>query len=364
MLTYILVALFPLLVGSFFDTRVAVGISEDMAQTKEFRRKRFRWLLVAALPMFVLIAFRGQHMGADTGVYLKIFNQITDIPWSNIFAVNQKTYQFESGFVVFEKLIASFTQDDRVYQIIYSAIYLLSIVTFANQLEKHNFSFLYFFATIGTYTFMFTGVRQCLAMCICLLSYTFVKKRKLILFLLMVLLAFTFHKSAILFVIVYFIYNRKINWINAVIYVVFGALAYLYIDVLQNWFNSALDYDYGIEETGNGRIFFAIILVITLYSYFTILSNKKLTYESRGLLNIGTITLVLWLLRLVTRVAERPSYYFVFFSAAMLCYALDAPTNSQDRKIYKVAIYSAFMALYVYKFLTSFAVLVPYVSFF
>ena len=314
--------------------------------------------------MFALVAFRAPTMGNDTSGYLRFFEEMVKIPWSKIFVVNASTYEFEPGFVVFEKLITIFTQDSKVYQVIYSVIYLLSMVTFANQLEKHNFSFFYFFATLGTYTFMFTGVRQCLAMCICLLSYAFVKKRKLILFLLMVLLAFTFHKSAILFVIVYFIYNRKINWINTIIYTVFGALAYLYIDVLQNWLNSALDYDYGVEETGNGIIFFAVVVVITLYSYFTILGNKKLTDESRGLLNIGTITLVLWFLRLATRVAERPSFYFMFFSAAMLCYGLEAPENGKERILFKVLAYSACMLLLIYRLLTSNATLVPYVPFF
>ena len=363
MLIYILVALCPLLVGTFFDSRVAVA-PETLEQTKRFKRARWWWLLVAALPMFILIAFRGPYMGADTSVYLKFFSQMVNTPWDRIFAANVASYQFEPGFVVFEKLITVFTNSPQVYQVIYSSIYLVSIVSFANQLERCNFSFLYFFATMGLYVFMFTGVRQCLAMCICLLSYPFIKKRNFIPFLILLILAFTFHKSAILFIAAYFIYNRKIGWVNTIIYAVFAVLAYLYIDVIQEWFNDKLDYDYGVEETGNGFIFFAIIALITVFSFFMILYYKKKTPESVGLLNIGVITFVMWLLRLATRVAERPSYYFMFFSAAMLCYALDAPIKSRDRIIYKVVVYSAFMLLFVYKFLTSSATLVPYITFF
>ena len=364
MLIYLLVALFPLLVGTFFDSRVAVGISEDMAQTKKYKKRRWWWLLLAALPMFALIALRGPHMGADTSVYLKFFSQMVETPWDRIFIANAAGYQFEPGFVLFEKLITVFTHSPQVYQVIYSLIYLISIVTFANQFERYGFSFLFFFATMGLYMFMFTGVRQCLAMCICLLSYPLIKKRKLIPFLILLLLAFTFHKSAILFIAAYFIYNRKIGWINTVIYAVFAVLAYLYIDVIQKWLNDKLDYDYEVEETGNGFIFFAVIALVTVFSFFMILYYKKKTPESVGLLNIGVITLVMWLLRLATRVAERPSFYFMFFSAAMLCYALDAPPKSRDRIIYKVAVYSAFMLLFVYKFLTSYSTFVPYQVFF
>ena len=364
MLLYILVALFPLAVGSFFDTRVSAGLSEEMMQTKKYRRRRWWWLLAAALPMFALVAFRSPYLGADTASYLKFFTKITNTPWSQIFIANDRGYQFEEGFVVFEKLMTVITKSPQVYQVIYTAIYLLSVVTFANQLEKCNFSFLYFFATMGIYTFMFTGVRQCLAMSICLLSYPFVKKRKFIPFLLLVVLAFYFHKSAILFLVTYFIYNRRLGWFNTIIYGAFAAIAFTYIEVIQEWFNETLDYEYGIEATGSGFIFFAVIVLVTAFSFFMLLHYKKQTKESVGLLNVGVITLVLWLLRLATRVAERPSFYFMFFSAAMLCYALDAPNKSGDKLIYRLVVYGAFMLLFIYRFLTNFASLVPYSTFF
>lgn len=364
MLIYIAVALFPLLVGTYYNARIGRYLTEEETISKKYLRKRWAWLLVAALPMFALIAFRDANLGNDTGGYLRSFNQMVNTPWDKIFIVNDAESQFEIGFVVFEKTITIFTHDANVYQVICSSICLVSVVTFANQLEKSNFSFLYFFATIGIYTFMFTGVRQSLAMGICLLSYKYIKERKLIPFLLLLVLAFFFHKSAILFVVSYFIYNRKIGWMNVSIYALFAVVAYMYIDVIQEWFNTALDYEYGIEETETGFIFFAVIAIVTAFSFFMILYYKKKTPQSVGLLNIGVITLVLWFLRLATRVAERPSYYFMFFSAAVLCYALDAPPKSRDRIIYKIVAYSAFMILFVYRFNSNLVSMIPYSTFF
>lgn len=364
MLIYVAVALFPLLVGTYYNARIGRYLTEEETISKKYVRKRWAWLLVAALPMFALIAFRGEYIGADTRGYLRFFNEMIDTPWDKMFVLNNSGYEFEPGFVVFEKLITLITHNSNVYQVIYSSIYLLAVTTFANQLEKANFSFLYFFVTFGIYTFMFTGVRQCLSMCMCLFSYKFIKERKLIPFLLLLILAFLFHKSSILFIAAYFIYGRKIGWINTAIYVGFAAMAYIYIDVIQNWFNDTLDYEYGVEETNSGFIFFAVIAIVTAFSFFTVLYYKKKTPESVGLLNIGVITLVLWLLRLATRVAERPSYYFMFFSAAMLCYALEVPPKSRDRIIYKILIYSAFMILFVYRLITNFFTMIPYVSFF
>ena len=364
MLLYIFVALFPLIVGAAFNQSRVAELSMDEGQTERFYKRRWWWLFVAALPMFTLIAIRGADMGADTGVYLKFFNKMVNTPWERIFEFNSSGPQFEEGFVVFEKLITVFTKSPKVYQVIYSTIYLVSVVTFANRLEKRQFSFLYFFATIGLYTFMFTGVRQCLAMCICLWSYPYIKKRKLIPFLLILALAFLFHKSSILFIAAYFIFDRKLNWSNTLIYALFALIAYLNVGAFQEWFNNALDYEYEVEATGNGFIFFAVIAVITAFALFVVYYYKRQNTEFISLINIGIITFILWLLRLVTRVAERPSYYFMFFSVAMLCYAIDEIPNKRDKEIIGIFVYAAFMLLYVYKFLTGFASLVPYKTFF
>lgn len=364
MLIYIAVALFPLLVGTYYNARIGRYLTEEETISKKYLRKRWAWLLVAALPMFALIAFRGPYMGADTGVYLKFFRTMVDTPWERIFIVNEAGPNFEPGYVVFEKLVTLITSSDKVYQVIYSTVYLVSFVTFANNLEKHNFSFLFFIATMGVYTFMFTGVRQCLAMCICLWSYPFIKRRKIIPFILILLLAFTFHQSAMFFVVTYFIYNRKISWFNSLFYVIFAILAYVYLEVIIGWLNDQFDYMYGVDTPGNGYVFFAVITLVTAFSFFMILYYRKQTPESVGLLNVGIITQLMWILRLVTRVAERPGYYFVILSGAMLCYALDAPPKSRDRVIYKIAVYSAFVILFAYRLSTGHAALVPYTSFF
>lgn len=364
MIIYVLVVLFPLFIGKIFDTRYASDITGENADTKKYRRKRWWFLFLAALPMFVLIAFRNSLIGADTSVYLKFFDQMVDTPWHMIFYINDLTYEFEPGFVLFEKILTLITHSPYVYQVIYSTIYFLSVVTFANEIEKEQFSFLFFFATLGNYIFMFTGVRQCIAISICLLSYKFVKERRLIPFLLLLVLAYTFHRSAILFLAVYFIYNRKINFINSAFYAAFGVIAYININLIQRWFNSVFKFDYDVELSEGGVIFLFIIICITAFSYFMVYYYKKQNFNTIGMLNVNVITLVLWIIRLATRVAERPSYYFLPFTAAALCYALAAPIKDKDKTVYKTVVYILCMVLFVYKLTTNFTSFIPYSTFF
>lgn len=352
MLPYILVALFPLAVECIY--------SEHLTRSPAIAVKR-RWLylLVATLPLFIMIGIRGANIGADTGVYILHFESMVHVPLGEALTASDT----EVGYIVFVKLIGMITDDPNVYQVICASVYFLGVYTFANQLEKSPFLFLVLFATMGLFTFMFTGVRQCIAMSICLMSFYFIRRRKLIPFVLVVLLAFTFHKSAILFLISYFIYNRKINTLNFLLYGGFATLSVLYLENIQDFFNNALDYDYEIESTGTGYLFFALLVVLVFFGIVFLFSYKTINKESQGLANVAIIAVFLWILRLFTRVAERPSFYFLFFACALIAFSVDAIKDFKHRCILKFVILSACIFLYVYR-LSGNTTLLPYYTFF
>lgn len=353
MALYVIVAALPLVFEAVFT-------EHERHNAASAKKWRWAYILISLLPLFALIAFRASYLGADTGVYLKNFNEIAKTPWANLF----DTTRMESGYVVFVKLLTYVIKDARIYQVICALIYLGGMFTFAIQQKKSPFLFIYFFATLGMYTFMFTGTRQCLAMSICLFSYVFIRKRKIIPFILLLVLAYFFHKSSILFLVTYFIYNRKITWYNMLIY---GGISYLsmyYIENIQQFFNDALDYDYEVESVGGGLLYLALLTGLTVMSIIVINSYNKLTKESRGFFNIGVITVFFWILRLITRVAERPSYFFLFFSCALVAHALDAIPKTKERFFSKCAVCAVVMMLYIYRFSGNFASLIPYQTFF
>ncbi len=349
MVPYILVAVFPLLVESVYNEH-----SNRSAQSA--RRRRWIYVLLALIPMFVLIGFRNQSLGNDTNTYLQTFLRLIDTPWSELF----ENSRMEHGFLVFTKLLTYVTKSALAYQVICAAICAMAVFSFANQMERSPFLFIFLFCTMGLYTFMFSGLRQTLAMCICLFSFYFIKNRKIIPFLLFVLLAFFFHKSAVLFIAVYFVYPRKLSIFNTVLYVGIGAFCVAYIEALQLWFNELLEYDYEIESTGNGGIFLAFLFVLTALAAFLLISYKRVNKESVGYLNVAILSLIMWVTRLVTRVAERPSYYFLFFSCAAIAYAVDSLGKPKERYIVKLAVIGLCLVLYIYRFLTNYATLVPY----
>ena len=349
MLAYLLVSIIPLIVGNIYNKRLK---DNRLLVSK----KRRNYILMAALPMFFLIAFRNQYIGADTLVYLEHFERMVDTPWSRIF----DNTRMEHGYIVFVKMLTLFTNNALIYQVICVTIYLLAVTSFVNQLDDDPFFVLFLFATMGMYTFMFTGVRQCLAISICLFSFRFIRKRKIVPFALLMALAFTFHKSSILFVAAYLIYRRRLNGLNALIYVALLLVALLFLENIQEWFNEQLEYDYDIEGNAGGIISSVIFVGITIVTIMLVFKSNTLTVRSRGLINIGLLATMLWVLRLATRIAERPSFYFLPFLFAAFGYSINNIKNTKDKEIMKTIVIILALALFIYRLTTNQSTIVPY----
>ncbi|MDD3360198.1 MAG: EpsG family protein [Hespellia sp.] len=365
MLLYLAVAIWPLIIQRLYaHGRLVIGNRRVEFETH---------LIIAMTPIFVLLAFRSGKMGNDTATYVRQFGEMIDIPLEYAFA----TSRMEQGYLVFVKALTFITHNGLVYQVICVTIMMMGMYFFLIEHEKDAFLFLYFYCTLGLFFFMFTGTRQCLAMTICLFSYRFAQRKQYIRFLLCVVLAYYFHKSAVLFVIVPLVMLIKVNLITTIIYIIVPFILGRYLQAIQTWFNDTLDYSYGIESTGSGMIFLMVIIVFTVFSMIqlfnsgyigknnTVMSGlgketQDFTQEVYNLLNINFITLAFWAMRLQTRVAERPSYYFLFFSCLLFAKAFNRITENQNRQLYWFLMIGFTLALYVYRLSTNFASFVPY----
>ncbi|MBR2871311.1 MAG: EpsG family protein [Clostridia bacterium] len=355
MIVYLAVAVFPLLMAQLYNLTYQRGKAQGVSIDKK-QPGKWGYLFVAALPMFFLIGFRNQYIGPDTNEYIRNFQVLCDTPWNRIFDISR----MEDGYMLFVKIITIFTDSPLIYQVICATIYWIAITDFSSQLDDENFLFLFLFATLGIYTFMFTGTRQNLAMCICLLSFRFIKNRKIIPFAILITIAYFFHKSSILFISAYIIYARKLNFLNVLIYVVIMVVCVMFLDFFQEWLNEQLEYEYEIEETEGGWVFSVLMVGITLYSLISLGMNGGFTKKNVGFFNVGIIATIFWILRLFTRVAERPSYYFMPFAMAALAGAVACIQNKDEKRITKMVVIVVGLLLYAYRFYTALSPYVPY----
>ena len=343
MIYYGMAAIFPLLCWAFHDWWIKQNaLAED-------KHKKFKtgMVVTAILPMFLLFVLRYKYIGADTIGYVRFFEkEIRSYSWKQLFDAD--TMRFEIGFRVYTKIISCFSNNYTFYFLINALIIFGILMRFSFKYTQNPFVFFFLFITLGTYHFFETGLRQALAMVICLLAVDFVKNKKLIPFILLVLLAYFFHKSALVFLLIYPLCAiKKYDWI-IFIYAILAVVFVLGFTTFQNFFNQLLGYDYDVEETGNGGIFMLFAVALFAYSFFMTYDKKDKEKTETVILHLSLIAVVFWLLRLISRTAERVSYYYIF---GLYIYFSQAVKYDKDKlsSLLKWLLVLASLVLFVYR---------------
>ena len=349
---------YVLIIAFLFFLRFLI-FRKEFLQGKE---KQY-FIILALIPVTLLAGLRNEIIGSDTIGYKKYFQ--------NILEINSKSIaeeRMEIGYIYLNKLIALFTAQPQVLFILVAFFISICIGIFVYKNASDPFLAILFFITLGVFQFTLSGMRQSIAIGITLLAMEFIKKRKLYWFLFAIFIAYAFHKSAILYLPAYFIAYRSLSSRNLLSYGIIIVLILTSAQYILTYVADILDYDYGVEETGNGQIFFTIVLLITFFGYlfkkenaiqnylanqrrkrigtqnsktnaeFTDHSNmiaiaihKIPGYQrqktlvkyvsvreklySKGVklifLNISFISLLLWSLRLISRTVERVTFYYM-----------------------------------------------------
>lgn len=270
-------------------------------------------LLLAILPVFVLIAFKASSVGSDTPVYITMFEKHTSSSF-----VKGDEGRIEYGYVIFQRLLYYISHDPQIIFIATGLVVSLACYKFFLNNARNSCLALYFFMSLGFLGFSLSGIRQTLAISIILLSFQYIKEKKLYKFLLMVGLAMLFHKSAACFIPAYFIAHRRLGTKQVNLMFLGALFLFFFADKFLWGVEAILNYNYGLEETGNGYIFFGVILLITILVIRSRQRILSLLSSNETMININFLSLATWTVRLVSRTAERVSLYYLPFTAVAL----------------------------------------------
>ena len=293
-----------------------------------------RWNLICSLiPVFVLMAFKGHKVGSDTPNYIYQYQIINDD------ALYQELYErIEPGYDLMQKMLHNITPDPLILFVVVALITCVSCYYFFRDNCRYSCTALYFFMSLGYFSFIMSGLRQTIAMSICLFSFSFIKKKRLYKFLALIMLAMTFHKSAIFFVPAYFFANQELKG-SKTTYLYSGILVlFFFADKLLLTAEDIVGYKYGVEQTGNGQMFFGLVAMIT----YLAIKNKDvlITFNRINLqhLNINFLSFAMWTVRLVSRTAERVALYFMPYTVIVLTEYVETVSSAKKNFIRAICI--------------------------
>lgn len=303
------------LIFCFFWWR-AVRVAARNMVNYEQRKKQF---LIIGISIFllVIIGFRHYSIGRDTESYVTSFlnNQIT----FSDFRFWDFPEPLHSLLVVF---VSSFTNNYTVYLTVAASFFVISVGIFVNRYSESPMISYIALLSLGYVYFSMAGLRQSIAIAVLLFAYKYVHERKLLKFLLLVAIAYGFHNTAIIFVIIYPIAKWKVTWKNfavlGVAYFVMRVggeyLRYFLFEVVK-WerFKGYESYESSINLSG-----FIIQLAIIL---FCMLYYKQLTEKESHNVTLYNMAFVGAFIQLLTPIIGelfRLALYFSIFNIALI----------------------------------------------
>ena len=294
----------------------------------------FRWEIITPILIFSIVLGMRWNVGWDHIPYLFAYIQ-NDIE------------RFEFGF----KFITSLFQKANIHYVLYFTLWaFLQIYFFLLSFKKEYYLFpflIIFIFTQSEVSFWINGIRQALSMCFILYSITFIDKKKPVYYILLSIIAVSFHRSAIIIVIILYpllvsgkCYFRKqyLQYFLLILAFIGRTIIYNHIEqfeIVLEFYNELIGYagtevGYTMEqlsamekENSIGFVYIIRLLVILIIIAFS--TKMRLFYSSRWF-NI---------------------IYNLFFIGALFTYLAPGNINNIDRLFRYFYIYKPIMISYL-----------------
>ncbi len=245
--------------------------------------------LFFALASFALLAFfvgqrsyifdTSEYQYAYENYYTTDLNQITDI-WNGTIAGKGKLYM--TILVLFKHFSGG--ADYNAWFTFVAVVECVSVALFLYKYSDNYILSIYLFITSGCFLWLVNGFRQFLAVAFILFFVDWIKERKTIPFLIVVILAYYIHSSAILWIPVYFLINLK-PWSKKFILfsIVFTALLFF---LSTSSFLDDTDYSYLRDEEFLSGVNPIRVLVMSMPAIIAFIKRKNIADKTSPFIDI------------------------------------------------------------------------------
>ncbi len=331
---------------------IILGFLPDRTGLNNHNHKYY--LIICGTVVALVAGLRTYHTGSpDT--YSYVVNSFEKLRYFDDFRSYYDIYLDEHGFLLSEAgfygalwLLGRITGNGHWLVFITSAFFTFSACRFIYKNSLDVPLSLMIYVCLGLFSFNMDCMRQATAMSICLFAYEHVKNRNLIRFLILVLLAMMFHRSALCFLPIYLVPTLKNSWGNSLIFLVCVIAIVASFDKLIPLFNEATGKEYahdsGMDSGGVSVIliyFFAIALTLITGTIHN--PNIRMPF-------FCTITSVcMYLSRYFTsRIVERSSFYYFYF-VILLIPTVIQELSPEERKLIRMLFIIGSIMLYAYR---------------
>lgn len=175
-------------------------------------------LAAACFILWFFMAMRSTAVGVDTKYYTHIFTQFSRIPFGKVFtaetyATDSETWSldFEYGYRLYNKLLSFLSDGPQMITICNSLLIIGLLYVLICKESKNYMLSIWLYLTLGIYQTEMNVARNAIAILIVYLAFRFLEQKRPVPYVLLCLLAASFHKAAYLFLPLYWLVHH-ISW--------------------------------------------------------------------------------------------------------------------------------------------------------
>lgn len=321
------------------------------------------FVMLTALPTILVSGLRAYTIGTDTGgTYYYIFIKVSNSGLSNIRDI---------GYALINQVSLWFTDSYTGVLMLTSILCCgLAVRSIFKQSQNPVMSCLLFFTT-NVFFISMNMVRQSIATMIFIVAIPYLRERKFVKFMLLIVVACLIHVTSIVYILFYFLCNIRLTKTKVVIgsvsiVVIGNLLASIFEIVVRRVTYLSMYFSaYLISNFNNGEVnWFSLFVELGIVIFLLIIYDRAKNDDTyRIVLWLNFIALAILLISSRIPLAQRISWLFSFPNFVYLPQCINYIKNISNRKILSVTINLLF---FVYMFITIFVRgyhdVVPYAS--
>lgn len=323
-----------------------------------------RWNMISAiilmLPYIIWAGFRGSF--ADTNAYRRLFFEAP----SALDQINDyiSSISSDKGFFIILVILKSIVGNSDIMFFLIIAIFqsICLIYVFRKYSSNYWISIYLFIISTNYISWMFNGIRQFIAVCICFAGTGLMLRKKYIRLVLLILLASTIHGTAIIMLPLVFIAQGK-AWNKKTILIIFITLiAINYIEKFTDLLNvvttgtqyeGIMNSEVLVGDNGTNPI---RVLVFSMPSIISFIGKRKIESKNDKIINFCTnmsiITVAIYAISMVTSgiLIGRLPIYTLLYSYILLPWEINNIfTSIKGRRIIYMAMIVLFFGFFYYQ---------------
>lgn len=319
----------------------AIFVSGLFFLRRKIKNGKLFFLILSGIILCLYSGLRGHNLQPDISTYVKYYEQYAKYSLNEILAlysseIRDPSYYFTAW--LFSRLFIN----AQWWLAFVGAVYIVAVLFVVYKESENPLMSVLMIISLGYFAFVLNGLRQSIAMVLIMVSYLYLKNKKPIKFILLVLFASLFHLSSIVFLIMYPICRIKFGLLHIIAFIILLVLFLGFQSTVRNLLTRLIgDSQYSGYTDREVTLNFSGLIIQVCMFVFNLFYYLKLTKEDKNaiiLYNMAFIGLSLQLFSSMIAEFFRLSYYFSFANILLVPLSIKTEPDKKTRDMLTVVI--------------------------